>query len=308
MTNGTDYLRFWGVRGSYSAPHHTHLGVGGNTSCVELRSESHILVLDGGTGIIDLGNALIEEFAGTPTKPHLFVLFTHYHWDHICGLPFFTPAFSPEWRITFFGPGEGPGDVEASLSQQMRAPFFPVEIEQWMARIDYAAADDRSLTHGPFDIEYHNVHHPGVTFAYRVTVKGRRVAYVSDNEIYFLKKALEARSAEFDTTEQQLMQRIEQEERLAEMNAFRDVDILIHDAQYTPEDYEKKRGWGHSCYRDTVECAMDAGVRRLFLFHHDPAYPDEKVAAIHADALRIIERRGSDMVCDVAREGLRVEL
>jgi len=308
MTNGTDYLRFWGVRGSYSAPHHTHLGVGGNTSCVELRSESHILVLDGGTGIIDLGNALIEEFAGTATKPHLFVLFTHYHWDHICGLPFFTPAFSPEWRITFFGPGEGPEDVEASLSQQMRAPFFPVEIEQWMARIDYAAADDRSLTHGPFDIEYHNVHHPGVTFAYRVTVKGRTVAYVSDNEIYFLKKALEARSAEFDTTEQQLMQRIEQEERLAEMNAFRDVDILIHDAQYTPEDYEKKRGWGHSCYRDTVECAMDAGVRRLFLFHHDPAYPDEKVAAIHADALRIIERRGSDMVCDVAREGLRVEL
>lgn len=303
-----NFLRFWGVRGSYAAPHPTHLGVGGNTSCVEVRFGDAILILDGGTGIIDLGNALQAEFADAKVKPHLLVVFTHYHWDHICGLPFFVPAFSPDWHITFFGPGEHPEDVEKSLSDQMRAPFFPVEIEQWMARIDYARAERRELRHGPFTVRHHNVHHPGVTYAYRVEVAGKTVVYVSDNEINFLKRSLADREAEFAPEERALLAQMEVEERNVELDAFRDADILIHDAQYTPEDYARKRGWGHSCYRDTVECAMEAGVRHLYLFHHDPAYTDEKVAEIHADARALIDAAGSIMRCDVAREGEFVAL
>lgn len=235
--NGMDnFFRFWGVRGSHAAPQPTHLGVGGNTSCVELRVDGAILIFDGGTGIIALGHALEAEFADAAVKPHLMVLITHYHWDHICGLPFFAPAFSPAWRITFFGPGEHPSDVEKRLLDQMRAPFFPVEIEQWMAQIDHARADHRELHHGPFAVRQHNAHHPGVTFADRV------------------------------------------------------------------------RAAGKTLYRDTVECAMEAGVRHLYLLHHDPAYSDEKIADTHADAQAQIVAAGSKMRCDIAREGAWIAL
>ena len=119
MTNS--YLRFWGVRGSYAAPQKTHLGVGGNTSCVEIRSGDHLLVCDGGTGIIPLG----EELMAKADISEMLVVFTHYHWDHICGLPFFQPAFSPQWKIKFFGPGEGAEDIETRFIQSDESALLP---------------------------------------------------------------------------------------------------------------------------------------------------------------------------------------
>lgn len=298
------YLRFWGVRGSYAAPHKAHLGVGGNTSCVEVRSGGSLLVLDGGTGIIPLGEELMQ--AGELSE--MMVVFTHYHWDHICGLPFFQPAFSPKWRIKFFGPGESSADIEQKLSNQMKAPYFPVETETWMANIEYLNPCRNGLRHGPIGVTYHSVHHPGMTYGYRVSVAGKSVVYISDNEIDFLKTAIARRYEEFDAEEHQLLKKIESEERTAELAAIRGTDILIHDAQYTPHDYDRKRGWGHSCYVDTVNFAIDAGVRALYLYHHDPTYDDGKVRAIHDDCLRIIAERSSTMACHIACEGLVVEL
>ncbi len=299
-----DYLRFWGVRGSYAAPHKSHLGVGGNTSCVELRAGGELLVCDGGTGIIALGEHLIAH----DDIRSMMVLFTHYHWDHICGLPFFTPAFIPDYHIKFFGPGENADDIEKRLSDQMKAPYFPVETETWMASIQYLSPSSAGLRHGPFEIGHHNVHHPGVTYGYRVGVNGKTVVYVSDNEFLFLRKSLDSRAGEFDDEEHQLLQQIESEERSMELDAIRGADILIHDAQYTPADYEKKRGWGHSCYIDTVNCAIDAGVKQLYLYHHDPTYDDGRVREIHEESRRIIAERGSSMLCEVAVEGLTVPI
>lgn len=298
------YLRFWGVRGSYAAPQKTHLGVGGNTSCVEIRSGEHLLVCDGGTGIIPLGEALVRE----NELSQMLVVFTHYHWDHICGLPFFQPAFSPAWKIKFFGPGETAEDIENRLSNQMKAPYFPVETETWMADIEYLNPAKNGVDHGPINVSFHNVHHPGVTYGYRITVGDKRIVYVSDNEIDFLKSSIEHRYDEFDAEEHQLLQRIENEERSAELDAIRDCDILIHDAQYTPHDYEKKRGWGHSCYVDAVNFAIDANVKSLYLYHHDPTYDDEKIDAIYSDCMQLISERKSTMECYIAREGLVVEL
>ena len=192
MTNS--YLRFWGVRGSYAAPQKTHLGVGGNTSCVEIRSGDHLLVCDGGTGIIPLG----EELMANSDISEMLVVFTHYHWDHICGLPFFQPAFSPQWKIKLFGPGESAEDIESRLSNQMKAPYFPVETETWMADIEYISPSKTGITHGPMSLSFHNVHHPGVTYGYRIKVAGKNVIYVSDNEIDFLKSSIERRRDEFD--------------------------------------------------------------------------------------------------------------
>jgi phosphoribosyl 1,2-cyclic phosphodiesterase len=297
------YIRFWGVRGSYAAPHATHLGVGGNTSCVEIRAGDHLLVCDGGTGIIPLGEALMHS----PLR-EMMVVFTHYHWDHICGLPFFPPAFSPAWKIRFFGPGETAADIEQRLSNQMKAPYFPVEIETWMASIEYVSPGSGTLQHGPMTIRFHNVHHPGVTYGYRVNVAGKSIVYMSDNEVAYLKTSIERRADEFDDDEHHILASIEREERLSEIAAVKGADILIHDAQYTPCDYERKRGWGHSCYVDTVNFAIDAGVKSLYLYHHDPTYDDAKVDEIHRDCERLILERGATLECVVAREGMVVEI
>ena len=298
------FIRFWGVRGSYAAPHRSHLGVGGNTSCVEIRADDHLLVCDGGTGIIPLG----ESLQASDDLREMLVLFTHYHWDHICGLPFFPPAFAPDWRIKFFGPGETAADIEQRLSNQMKAPYFPVEIETWMADIEYLAPSPGGLRHGPMHIQYHNVHHPGVTYGYRISVADKSIVYMSDNEIDFLKSSIERREGEFDDDDRSMLTRIAHDERMSELAAVRGADILIHDAQYTPGDYQRKRGWGHSCYQDTVNFAIDAGVKALYLYHHDPTYDDDKVAAIHRDCERIVRERGADLECLIAREGLTVPL
>ncbi|MEX2480548.1 MAG: MBL fold metallo-hydrolase [Gammaproteobacteria bacterium] len=278
--------------------------MGGNTSCVELRWGDHLLVCDGGTGIISLG----EELMQTRVARELMVVFTHYHWDHICGLPFFQPAFSPDWHIRFFGPGDTAAEIEQRLSDQMKAPYFPVETETWMANIEYVEPQGAGLAHGPFEIVRFNVHHPGVTYGYRVRIAGKTVVYISDNEVQFLKGSIAQRLHEFEEDEHELLERMVSEQRSAEVGAIEDVDILIHDAQYTPEDYSRKRGWGHSCYVDTVNLAIDAGVACLYLYHHDPTYDDEQVAAIHRECLAIIRARESSMECHVAREGMKVSL
>ncbi len=301
-----NYLRFWGVRGSYPAPFDTHLKAGGNTSCVEIRVGDHILVCDAGSGIIPFGN----ELMGQSTVRELMVVLTHYHWDHISGLPFFVPAFTPDWAIHFFGPGKNETEIEQSISEQMRAPYFPVETETWLADIEYRRLVEGTLEHGPIRLQHFNVHHPGTTFGYRIEAAGRTIVYVSDNELLFLDQPINERlgKSDMDAQEQALLEEMKEEEKWTALKFMMDADILIHDAQYTPEDYARKRGWGHSCYLDTVNCAIDARVKSLYLYHLDPNYPDDTIDRLHAHALQVIQERGSEQECNVAREGLSVAL
>jgi phosphoribosyl 1,2-cyclic phosphodiesterase len=297
------YLRFWGVRGSYAAPFDSHLKVGGNTSCVEISADGHTLICDAGTGVIPLGNELVKGNAR-----ELMLLLTHYHWDHVCGLPFFVPAFLEEWTINFFGPGNDRQDVEKHVSAQMKAPYFPVGTESWLAKINYVCPSNDTLQHGPMKITFRNVHHPGATFGYRICVNGKTVIYISDNECKFIEKSVSKQRSELNHEEQSLYDDMIREEHQSELEIIRNADILIHDAQYTTEDYNRKRGWGHSCYIDTVNMAIDAGVKELYLYHHDPNYDDEMIDGIHQHALDIISDRKSNLKCHVAREGLRVDL
>lgn len=300
------YLRFWGVRGSYSAPFASHLGVGGNTSCVEIRVDDHVLLCDAGTGIIPFGNEIMRQ----DRIRELLIILTHYHWDHICGLPFFVPAFMPDWKIHFFGPGHSRKDIEEHVSAQMRAPYFPVGTEMWLANVDYLEhpPPGERLRYGPIEFGFQSVHHPGTTFGYRIRVKDKTILYVSDNECLFLDKSIRQQYGDFSSEEQELLTEMQREEYDSEIRLIQGADILIHDAQYTPDDYKKKRGWGHSCYIDVVNTAIDAGVKELFLYHHDPNYNDEMVQKIYEHALRIIEERNSSLKCHVAREGLVVDL
>jgi len=297
-------LRFWGVRGSYAAPFASHLGVGGNTSCVEIRSGDHLLICDAGTGIIPLGNELMQQNKIRET----LILLTHYHWDHVCGLPFFVPAFMPDWKIDFFGPGESPRYMEQNISSQMQAPYFPVGTETWLAETNYLDPKIDSFMYGPMKIDFSNVHHPGITYGYKIEVNGKTIIYASDNECKFIEKSIKHRTDELNEEELELFNEMIQEEHQSELIFFKDADILIHDAQYTLEDYNKKRGWGHSCYIDTVTTAIDANVKELYLFHHDPNYDDKAMEAIHKHSIEIIKERGSSLVCHIAKEGVILDI
>jgi len=297
-------LRFWGVRGSYAAPFSSHLGVGGNTSCVEIRVDDHLLICDAGTGIIPLGNKLMQQ----DKIREIFVILTHYHWDHVCGLPFFVPAFMPDWKIDFFGPGDGPELIEEHISAQMQAPYFPVGTETWLAETNYLEPQSDGFQCGPMKISFSNVHHPGITFGYKIEVNGKTIVYASDNECKFIEKSIKRRTDEFTEEEQELIEEMVHEEHQSELNLFKDADILIHDAQYTPDDYEKKHGWGHSCYVDAIDTAIDANVKELYMFHHDPNYDDAAMEAIQKHSNEIIKEKGSSLVCHIAKEGMTIDL
>lgn len=297
-------LRFWGVRGSYAAPFKSHLGVGGNTSCVEIRSDDHLLICDAGTGIIPLGNELMQQ----DKIREMLIILTHYHWDHVCGLPFFVPAFTPDWKINFFGPGDSPKLIEEHISSQMQAPYFPVGTETWLADTNYLTPKNDGFQYGPMKIDFSNVHHPGITYGYKIEVNGKTIIYASDNECMFIEKSIQHRSDEFNEEELELFKEMIHEEHQSELNLIQDADILIHDAQYTLEDYDKKRGWGHSCYIDAVNTAIDANVKELYLFHHDPNYDDNAMQAIHEHASSIIKEKGSSLICHIAKEGMVVDI
>ncbi len=299
-----NYLRFWGVRGSYPAPYPSHMGIGGNTPCVELHVDGHSLVFDAGTGIIPLGHQLVEKKRAT----HLSLFLTHYHWDHISGLPFFVPAFTAGFDIDFYGPADTPQELEGHIAQQMMAPYFPVETETWLATIRYHTPNGEAVNIGPASITSFVLHHPGLTYGYRIEAMGKVILYCPDNEIFFVNQRIDAMREEFDEDEHALLEQMKEEQRGRVTEFMRDADILIHDAQYTPSDYQRKRGWGHSCYRDTVTSAMDAGVKHLYLFSYDPSYDDAQVEDLHDRSRTLIAEHQSSMVCHKTCEGMIIEL
>ncbi|MDM8546276.1 MBL fold metallo-hydrolase [Candidatus Venteria ishoeyi] len=304
MTLPDHYLRFWGVRGSYPAPFASHLKVGGNTSCIEIFSDGHLLICDGGTGIIPLGNMLM----GQSEIREVTILLTHYHWDHISGLPFFVPAFVPGWKVNFFGPGDCPAEIEQRISGQMQSPYFPVEVETWLADIKYLPTHQESFQQGPFKIRHFNVHHPGTTFGYHIEFAGKSLVYISDNELAFIDHNIRMRAEELEEEEHRLILAMQEEERENALKDINQADIFIHDAQYTKEDYAKKRGWGHSCYLETTQFAIDAKVGDLYLFHVDPNYDDNKIDLLHQDVLKVVDEAQSPLRCHIAREGKIIDL
>ncbi len=300
----SNYVRFWGVRGSYPAPFSTHMRVGGNTPCVELRLGSRVVIFDAGTGVIALGNELIKQ----SEIREISIILTHYHWDHISGLPFFVPAFSPGWKIDIFGPGDEPAELEMRIAEQMKAPYFPVETETWLADVTYHTPHPAPVQIGDLAISSFTLHHPGVAYGYAFEINGKTIVYAPDNELSFIDRSIEDRKAEFDEDEQTLLDDMKLEDKSRNIEFMTDVHMLIHDAQYTLNDYSRKRGWGHSCFIDTVNSAIDAGVEQLFMFSHDPNNDDDQIDAMHRRTQQLIKERGSGMVCHVSREGMLIDL
>ena len=277
-------VRFWGVRGSVATSGPETLGVGGNTSCVEVRAGGELIVLDAGTGIRPLGRALVGEGPRSMT-----VLFSHFHWDHLQGLPFFAPAYIPGYEIALVGPERcAPGgDVRAAFDAQMRAPHFPVGLDAMRARLSFQAVAAGAIFRvGEVTVQTAAARHPNGCLAYRIEWDGHSVVYATDTE----------HDAASGCVDENLV------------SLARGAGLLILDAQYTEDEYHgrggqgPRRGWGHSTPDEALRLADAAGVHRLVLFHHDPAHDDVAVARMEAAAAA---RRPGTVA---AREGQAIEV
>lgn len=302
----SNYLKFWGVRGSHPTTKRADLGTGGNTACVELVIDDRKIILDAGTGAIPLGNHLMSQ----KNSFQLVVLLSHYHWDHIQGLPFFVPAYVPGWELDFFGPGGSPKAIEEGIRSQMVPPHFPAEIEGWRAKINILDLNNGKLTYDDVKITPFSVHHPGQTFGYRIEWQGKIVAYVPDNELESLYNSVEKQreGGELDDESYEMMLELAKEDNISTIANFKDADILIHDSQYFPEEYKMKRGWGHSTYEATVRNAIKAGVKDLYLFHHDPNHSDGQLTEMMQLVDSMLKNEESQLNCHLAVEGLTLTL
>jgi phosphoribosyl 1,2-cyclic phosphodiesterase/DNA-binding response OmpR family regulator len=285
-------VQFWGTRGSIAKPGPSTARYGGNTSCVEVRSASGTLVvLDCGTGAHPLGQKLMS--AGLKgMRGH--ILISHTHWDHIQGLPFFAPLFVPgnEWNI--YGPKGLGQSLREALAGQMQYTYFPITLDQFGATIRY-----HDLVEGSFEIDdirvsTHYLNHPALTLGYRIEADGVAVVYCCDHEPH--SAILATGQGEITGQDQQYA-------------AFIDgADLLIHDAQYTAEEYPAKVGWGHSPIEYAVKIGQHAGVKRIALTHHDPLRDDEAIDRVLESVRARLRENGSPIEAFAAVEGQTVEV
>ncbi len=287
-------VHFWGVRGSIACPGPETVRYGGNTSCVEMRVNGRLLIFDGGTGLRELGQQLLKQ--KMPIEGHIF--FTHYHWDHIQGFPFFTPAFIKGNRFHIHGKIAPDGsNVEKSLNDQMLNPNFPVPLQIMQAKLEFhdfeldqfqgtdpvigptivIGEKDNEIT-----VETSLLNHPGEAVGYRVNWRGRAATYITDTE--HLKDRMDPNV----------------------LWLARDADVLIYDATYTDDEYysenSPKIGWGHSTWQEAVRVAKAANAKRLIIFHHDPLHNDDCLDQIGEEVARAFPNSM------MAREGLSILL
>jgi len=271
-------VKFWGVRGSTPTPQAENMRYGGNTSCVEVRLGDRIYIFDCGTGFRTLGQSLEREFGPRPFLAHVFV--SHFHWDHIQGMPFFRPLYeNPESQFVFHSSGRS-RNLEQVMAEQMAAPYFPVTLNHMRAKRRFYDIESGSI-HLESDIHLKTAYlnHPQGCMGFRLETSDGVLVYATDNE---------PGHPTFDKAVRKLAE---------------GADLLIYDAQYLPEEYEaRRRGWGHSHWREAVNIVMESGAKELVLYHHDPEHTDAIVDKVVEDARNYYPR------VRAAAEGMEIEI
>lgn len=293
-------IKFWGVRGSIPTPGPKTVRYGGNTTCIEVRTdERDLIVLDAGSGIVPLAYTLFPEL---PLTCHLFI--SHTHWDHIQGLPFFIPNFIPGNTLRIHGPFDpiGQRDLRETLGRQMEYSFFPVRMAELKARLEYFTLKGRDTVQvGSATISNIPMNHPVLNFGYRITSHGKSLFFTGDHEpLYNIYQPEEAEYAVYDLYIAQRNQLI--------LDFIRGCDVLIADCSYTLADFPAKRGWGHSTFDDNIKIAKQAGVKTLFFTHHEPTRHDDVLEKVFQEALERNPRQPGDPEYLLAQEGLVFEL
>ncbi|OGL52407.1 MAG: hypothetical protein A3C43_11465 [Candidatus Schekmanbacteria bacterium RIFCSPHIGHO2_02_FULL_38_11] len=271
-------IRFWGVRGSICTPGETTLKYGGNTPCVEVRCGNEIYIFDAGSGLRMLGKKIVKE----PVKEINF-LFSHFHWDHIHGFPFFLPAYSRKFVINMYGESKLSYSFEQLFSGQVIFPYFPVSLNQMDSKINFIEIRrDGVIDKGDVKIRIGQLNHPGGCLGYRVEYNGKSFVYATDTEHYNCIDPLVLKIA-------------------------KNADVMVYDCNYTDEEYSgakgfPRTGWGHSTWTQGLKLAKEAGVKKFILFHHDPDHDD--------DFINMLEKKAQAEFKEsyAAYEGMEIEL
>jgi phosphoribosyl 1,2-cyclic phosphodiesterase len=282
-------IKVWGCRGSIGVPGPATLRYGGNSTCLEIRTAlRRVIVVDAGSGIRNLGKALVEEAGVSAVR----FFFTHSHWDHLAGFPFFAPGYEPKFRLTFCGGPHGQDSIRKYLAHQMEAPYFPVDISVLKAQLVFRCErPNQEPCHCPvagIEVDQVPLNHPNGGYGFKFMEQGKAFVFLTDNELDYQHPGGLARAQYVEFC--------------------RGVDLLFHDAQYTDQEYRETRGWGHSRYADAIDFALEAGVKRLGLFHHDPDRTDDELDRIVDACRERIARAGGAVECFAVAEGMTLEL
>jgi phosphoribosyl 1,2-cyclic phosphodiesterase len=245
------YIRFWGARGSISTPGKGTVKYGGNTSCIEIRCGKEIFILDAGSGIRKLGDKILKE------KPQpISILFSHFHWDHIQGFPFFAPVFNKKYSITLVGERKMNFTLEQLFTAQLMFPYFPLSLDELDAKINFQEiTKNDSIVKNNVTIKLARLNHPGGCIGYRIEYGGKSFVYATDTEHYScIDKSL--------------------------LKLSLNADVLVYDCNYTEDEYSgktgpPKTGWGHSTWTHGIKVAKAANVKKFIIFHHDPSHDDK---------------------------------
>ncbi len=277
-------IKVWGCRGSLPTPGGRTIKYGGNTTCLEVRlNDDTLIIIDAGSGIRELGNKLLEE--GNLTEMYLF--FTHMHWDHLIGFPFFTPGYLSKYKIRVRGGVSAQKSLDEYLRYQMESPYFPVPFDALNAEFDFIPADSEEKYIGSAEVIPVRLSHPDGGYGFKIIEEGRAFVFLTDNELDF--------KHEGGLTKDEYI------------NFSRGASLLMHDAQYTEEEYRAtKKGWGHTTFFSATERSIKAEVKRFGLFHHDPEYSDDDVDGFVASCQEKIAQANSEVECFGVREGMEI--
>ncbi|MGD1006736.1 MAG: MBL fold metallo-hydrolase [Ignavibacteriaceae bacterium] len=288
------FLKFWGTRGSIPVPGNSTIKYGGNTPCVEVRNnEKKLIVLDAGSGLRELGKHIAQN--GHEDSIHIFI--SHYHWDHIQGIPFFMPLYEKSNTITFYGEEFNGKKVKELLGHQMALNYFPINIDEVGAKTSFVEIKTNSVYQiGDVKVETRRANHSSPTITFKFTEGKKKIVYMTDNELHLRDSPHEYSAMEI----------LEKNKELVEFCSG--CDYLIHDSMYDEISVLGKRGWGHTGNITLAYFSILSKVKNLVLFHYNPDYSDEKIDALLKETLSVLNSENSGINCIASKEGMCIEL
>lgn len=286
-------LKFWGTRGSCPVSGPEYQLFGGNTLCLEICYEKTRVIIDAGTGIRPLGEKLEQT-----DQPPIDLFLSHTHWDHIHGFPFFKLLDKPNQQITIWSPF-GMGRSTEQLFDQLLSPeFFPIPREDLRGQITFQTIQEKTpIQKGPLSLSFHKTYHPGIAFCFKIKTPHQTIGYVTDNEIFH------DYHGEIDKIPKEMIQI-----HSSLIHFLSDCDVLVHEAQYLPEEYKHKIGWGHSSLFNVIGLIREAKIKRWLVSHHDPKHTDQDLKQLEKLSHKVLAQHNIDCTAQWIGDGFVLDL